>query len=622
MSAETLTFQAEVAKLLDIVVNALYSQREIFLRELISNASDACDKLRYAALTEPALIAGDADLRITLRLDKDAKTLTIADNGIGMDRDDLINNLGTIARSGTAEFLKGLGGDARKDVSQIGQFGVGFYSAFMVASQVEVHTRKAGSEHGWCWSSDGKGGFTITEDAGAARGARIVLHLKDDAAEFLDVWRLRQVVKTYSDHIGLPVVLLGGEDGTGEDETLNQASALWTRSRSEVTEEQYKEFYHHVGHAYDDPWLTVHYRAEGAIEYTGLLFIPTQKPFDLFQPERKQHVKLYVNRVFITDDCDGLLPPYLRFVRGVVDSADLPLNVSREMLQHNPVLAKIKTGLVKRILSDLKKKAEDADAYAGFWGTFGPVLKEGLYEDFERRDDLLALARFHSTHGDGLVSLEDYVSRMKDGQDAIYFITGDSVAALRKSPQLEGYLAKGVEVLLLTDPIDEFWTGHGLRWKEKAFESVAQGAAKLDAIKAEEQADKPEQAPADQTDALIALLKGTLGERVKDVRVSSRLTASACCLVADEGQMSIHLERLLRQHQGQEAAPARVLEINAGHATIKALAARAAAETTSAALEDMAFLLFDQARIVEGEAPSDPVEFAARLSRLMQAGLL
>ncbi|GAB3128631.1 molecular chaperone HtpG [Novispirillum itersonii] len=622
MSAETLTFQAEVAKLLDIVVNALYSQREIFLRELISNASDACDKLRYAALTEPALIAGDADLRITLRLDKDAKTLTIADNGIGMDRDDLINNLGTIARSGTAEFLKGLGGDARKDVSQIGQFGVGFYSAFMVASQVEVHTRKAGGEHGWCWSSDGKGGFTITEDADAPRGARIVLHLKDDAAEFLDVWRLRQVVKTYSDHIGLPVVLLGGEDGTGADETLNQASALWTRSRSEVTEEQYKEFYHHVGHAYDDPWLTVHYRAEGAIEYTGLLFIPTQKPFDLFQPDRKQHVKLYVNRVFITDDCDGLLPPYLRFVRGVVDSADLPLNVSREMLQHNPVLAKIKTGLVKRILSDLKKKAEDTDAYAAFWGTFGAVLKEGLYEDFERRDDLLALARFHSTHGDGLVSLEDYVSRMKDGQDAIYFITGESVAALRKSPQLEGYLAKGVEVLLLTDPIDEFWTGHGLRWKEKAFESVAQGAAKLDAIKAEEQAETPEQAPADQTDALIALLKGTLGERVKDVRVSSRLTASACCLVADEGQMSIHLERLLRQHQGQDAAPARVLEINAGHGTIKALAARAAAETTSPALEDMAFLLFDQARIVEGEAPADPVEFAARLSRLMQAGLV
>lgn len=622
MSAETLTFQAEVAKLLDIVVNALYSQREIFLRELVSNASDACDKLRYAALTEPSLIAGDADLRITLRIDKDAKTLTVADNGIGMDRDDLINNLGTIARSGTAEFLKGLGGDARKDVSQIGQFGVGFYSAFMVASQVDVHTRKAGSEHGWCWSSDGRGGFTITEDDTATRGARIVLHLKDEAAEFLDVWRLRQVVKTYSDHIGLPVVLLGGEDGAGEDETLNQASALWTRSRSEVTDEQYKEFYHHVGHAYDDPWLTVHYRAEGAIEYTGLLFIPTQKPFDLFQPDRKQHVKLYVNRVFITDDCDGLLPPYLRFVRGVVDSADLPLNVSREMLQHNPVLAKIKTGLVKRILSDLKKKAEDTDAYATFWGTFGAVLKEGLYEDFERRDDLLALARFHSTHGDGLVSLEDYVSRMKDGQDAIYFITGDSVAALRKSPQLEGYLAKGVEVLLLTDPIDEFWTGHGLRWKEKAFESVAQGAAKLDAIKAEDPADKPEQAPADQTDALIALLKGTLGERVKDVRVSSRLTASACCLVADDGQMSIHLERLLRQHQGQDAAPARVLEINAGHATIKALAARAAADTTSPALEDMAFLLFDQARIVEGEAPADPVEFAARLSRLMQAGLL
>lgn len=624
MSTETMTFQAEVAKLLDIVVNALYSQREIFLRELISNASDACDKLRYAALTEPALIAGDADLRITLRVDRDARTLTITDNGIGMDRDDLINNLGTIARSGTSEFLKGLGGDARKDVSQIGQFGVGFYSAFMVATQVDVRTRKAGAGHGWCWSSDGKGGFTITEDAGAARGASITLHLKDEAGEFLEAWRLKQVVKTYSDHIGLPVILLGGTEGTGEDETLNQASALWTRSRSEVSEEQYKEFYHHVAHAFDDPWLTVHYRAEGAIEYTGLLFVPTQKPFDLFQPDRKQHVKLYVNRVFITDDCDGLLPPYLRFVRGVVDSADLPLNVSREMLQHNPVLAKIKAGLVKRVLGDLKKKAEDADAYAGFWGTFGAVLKEGLYEDFDRRDDLLALARFHSTRGEGLVSLADYVERMKDGQDAIYFITGESVETLRRSPQLEGYLAKGVEVLLLTDPIDEFWTGHGLRWADRPFESVAQGAAKLDAIQSDAaETPTPEQAPADQTDALIALLKGTLGDRVKDVRVSSRLTASACCLVADEGQMSIHLERLLRQHQGQEdGAPARVLEINAGHEMIKALAARVSQETTSPALEDMAFLLLDQARIVEGEAPSDPVAFAGRLSRLMQAGLV
>ncbi|MGC2856802.1 molecular chaperone HtpG [Novispirillum sp. DQ9] len=624
MAEEKLSFQAEVSRILDIVVHSLYSQREIFLRELVSNASDACDKLRYQAITQPELIAGDADFRIEMTVDAQAGTLTVADNGIGMNRDDLIANLGTIARSGTGEFLRGLSGDSRKDVSLIGQFGVGFYASFMVADTVEVITRKAGEEHGWRWTSQGKGEFTITDAPDATRGARIVLHLKDDAKEFLEPHRLRQVVKSYSDHIGLPVILKGEED-----ETLNTASALWTRSRSEITDEQYKEFYHHVAHAFDDPWLTVHYRAEGAIEYTGLLFIPTEKPFDLFQPDRKQHVKLYVNRVFITDDCEGLLPPYLRFVRGVVDSPDLPLNVSREMLQHNPLLRKMQGGLVKRLFSELEKKAADAEAYVPFWTSFGPVLKEGLYEDFERRDQILELARFRTTAnegkgGDGVVSLADYVGRMKEGQDAIYFITGDDAGVLRRSPQLEGYLAKGIEVLLLTDPIDEFWTGMVPSYKDKPFKSVAQGSADLSKIKGEDKAgeEKKDAAPTERLDILVGALKMALGEAVKEVRASDRLTSSPCCLVADEGGMSIHLERLLRQHNNTpRVAPARILEINPGHSLIKHMADRATADATAPDLVDMAHLLLDQARIVEGEAPADPVAFAGRLAKVMEKGL-
>lgn len=630
MAEEKLSFQAEVAKLLDIVVHSLYSQKEIFLRELISNASDACDKLRYGALTDPALIAGDSDLRIELSIDKGARTLTVRDNGIGMNRDDLINNLGTIARSGTGEFLKAMSGDARKDVSLIGQFGVGFYSAYMVADSVDVYTRKAGEEQGWCWSSDGKGEFTIREVADLPRGTAICLHLKEDEGEFLEPFRLQNVVKTYSDHIALPVILKGqpDEDGTvGEDETINSASALWTRPKSEITDEQYKEFYHHVAHAFDDPWLTLHYKAEGAIEYTGLLYIPSDKPFDLFTPERKNHLKLYVNRVFITDECDGLLPAYLRFVRGLVDSPDLPLNVSREMLQHNPMLAKIRSGLVKRILSELAKKAEKApEDYAKFWDTFGAVLKEGLHEDFERRDDITKICRFHSTHGDDLVSLADYKGRMKEGQESIYFITGDNVDALKNSPQVEGYLAKGVEVLLLTDDIDEFWVSSVPSYDGTPLKSVGQGAADLDKIKADEKTEEDkakDAAPEAALDKLIAALKATLGERVKDVRSTDRLTSSACCLVADDGEMSIHLEKLLRAHKrGPDAFPARILEINPTHPLIKGLASRAEAETPADDLDDAAYLLFDQARIVEGEPPADPIAFARRLAKMMEKGLI
>ena len=626
--AETREFQAEVAKLLDLVVHSLYSNREIFLRELISNASDACDKLRYAALTDSKLLDDKrGDFAIHIGIDKTAKTLVISDNGIGMNHDELIANLGTIAKSGTAEFLKSVTeskSDSKKDVNLIGQFGVGFYSAFMVADKVEVVSHKAGDAKGWTWSSDGKGAFTVAEAPDATRGARITLHMKKDAEEFLEPVRLRQIVKTYSDHIALPVILdpiaddPNKKDGEPKAETLNSASALWMRSKSEVTPEQYKEFYHHVGHAFDEPWHTLHYRAEGAIEYTALLFIPTQKPFDLFHPERKGHVKLYVNRVFISDQLEGLMPRYLRFVRGVVDSSDLPLNISREMLQNNPTLRKIQAGIAKRLLKDLKERAEKPDDYAVFWETFGSVFKEGLYEEFERREDLLELARFTSTAGDGLVSLKDYVGRMKEGQDAIYYITGENAAVLKNSPQVEGFLAKGIEVLLLTDPIDEFWVPTVGTYDRKSFKSVAEAGTDLSNIKDADKKDEAnDDAPSDEIKTLVEKLKVSLGDAVADVRVSSRLTGSPVCLVADTGGMSLHLARMLKQH-GENPANAirKVLEINPKHPLIKRLGG-----VDGAALSDAALLLLDQARIVEGETVPDPGAFAKRLSAFLEKGL-
>lgn len=620
MAEEKREFQAEVAKLLDIVVHSLYSNKEIFLRELISNASDACDKLRYGALTDASLVDGDAEYRIRLIPDAAAKTLTIADNGIGMNKDDLIANLGTIAKSGTAEFMNKLTGDSKKDMTLIGQFGVGFYSAFMVAERVTVVTRKAGEEHGWRWESDGKGAFTITADTDAARGAAITLHLREEEGEFLERFRLSAIVKRYSDHIAIPVILVEGD----KEETLNSASALWTRAKSDVTPEQYKEFYHHVAHAFDDPWLTIHSKAEGAIEYTSLLYVPGSKPFDIFHPDRKQHVKLYVKRVFITDEAEGLLPPYLRFVRGVVDSQDLPLNVSREMLQHNPILAKMKSGLVKKVLSELKKKAgDDAEAYAAFWENFGAVLKEGIYEDFERKTDILALSRFRTTATEGWASLEEVAGRLKDGQGVIYYATGNDVAALKKSPQLEGFLAKGIEVLLLTDPIDEFWVPAVGEFEGKKLKSIADADVDLSQVKADDkaEADKPEAAPAEAMDTLIAALKLNLDGKVKDVRATDRLTSSAVCLAVDAGQMSMHLEKLLKAHNQLDQDSPRVLEINPRHPLIKALADKVKSSGREA-VQDLSLLLLDQARIVEGEAPADPVDFARRLAGIMEKGLV
>ncbi len=620
-AAETKPFQAEVSRLLDIVAHSLYSNKEIFLRELISNASDACDRLRYAALTEPTLADGDTNFRVVLTPVKSSRTLTIADNGVGMNHDELVENLGTIARSGTAAFMKELtGGDAKPDMSLIGQFGVGFYSAFMVADRVEVLSRKAGESEGWRWASDGQGSFTIEPAANVPRGARITLHMREGDDEFLEPHRLRQIVKTYSDHIALPIVLAEGN----KEETINTASALWTRPRAEITPEQYKEFYHHVGHGFDEPWLTVHARAEGVLEYTYLLFVPSQKPFDLFDPERKPRVKLYVRRVFITDEGADLLPPYLRFVKGIVDSEDLPLNISREMLQSNPMVARMRQQLTRRVLTELGKKASEApEEYATFWDAFGAVLKEGLYEDREQRETLLPLARFRSTTRDGLVSLDDYVAAMKPGQEAIYTITGDALDLLKKSPQLEGFRARGVEVLLLTDPIDEFWVSAIGTYNEKPFKSATRGAVDLDKIApaddAKAAADQRE--PSAKLASLIAIFKLALGNAVKDVRSSKRLTDSAVCLVAEEGDIDMHLERLLKQHRQLDSAAKRILELNPRHRLIERLAASVGDSGASDQLSEFAWLLLDQARIVEGEQLPDPPAFARRLANLLERGL-
>jgi molecular chaperone HtpG len=618
MTQETRTFQAEVSRLLDIVAHSLYSEKEIFLRELISNASDACDRLRYAAITEPNLTEGDANYRVVLTPVKSSKTLTIADNGIGMNHDDLVENLGTIARSGTAAFMNSLTGDSKKDMSLIGQFGVGFYSAFMVAEKVEVLSRKAGDEQGWRWESDGKGEFTITPEPNLKRGTRITLHIREGDEEYLETHRIRQIVTRYSDHIALPIVLA---DGNKED-TINNASALWTRPRSDITEDQYKEFYRHVGHGFDDPWLTLHARAEGVVEYTYLLFIPSSKPFDLFEPDRKTQVKLYVRRVFITDEGD-MVPSYLRFLRGVVDSEDLPLNISREMLQSNPIVARMRRQLTGRVLSELQKKAADTpEEYAKFWDNFGAVLKEGLYEDRDQRDTLLSLARFRSTTRDGFVSLDQYVEAMRPGQDAIYTITGDNLDLVRKSPQLEGFRARGVEVLLMTDPVDEFWLPAVGAYKEKTFKSATRGGVDLDKIAApEDKPEEPKPEPPAKLGSLIAIFKLALGDAVKDVRSSARLTDSAVCLVADEGDMDMRLERLLKQHRQLDTAAKRILEVNPNHRLIERLAASVGETGASDQLSEFAWLLLDQARIVEGEQLPDPPAFARRLAALLERGL-
>jgi molecular chaperone HtpG len=614
MSEEKLSFQAEVSQLLDIVVNSLYSEKEIFLRELISNASDSCDKLRYSSLTDKSLSQDDdQNLSIRISLDIKKKLLTIHDNGIGMSRDDLINNLGTIAKSGTKDFMKSLTGNKSKDVSLIGQFGVGFYSAFMVAKKVEVFTRKAGETDCWYWVSDGKGTFKINQSNDLQRGAKLVLHLRSEAKEFLEVERIKNIVKTYSDHISIPVILeTKDDDDKINNETLNTASALWTRPKNEITETQYSEFYKHISHGYDEPWHTLHFRAEGAIEYTGLMFIPTNKPFDLFQPERKSKINLYVNRVFIADDLDGLLPSYLRFIRGIIDSPDLPLNISREMLQDNPQLRKIKKGLTSKILKELKNKIKNKEDYNIFWNSFGAVLKEGLYEDIERREDLLELCKFQTINAKSR-TLKEYIEGMNDSQNSIYYLTGESVDILKTSPQLEIFKNKNIEVILLTDPVDEFWISSVGKYKEHEFKSVMVSDNELDSI---QNKNNSENTPSDSENddkndnilSLITIIKETLGSEVKDVKTSSRLVDSPVCLVGEEGGMSLHMERMMKQ-QGQSFTNPRILEINPKHSLIIKLS-----NQPKETVKEISHLLLDQARIIEGEAIPDRASFANRLS--------
>ena len=614
---EIFSFQTEVGQLLDIVARSLYSNREIFLRELVSNAFDACDKLRYETLTDPSLAKSSDQLSVSLEINKKAKTLSISDNGIGMNHGDLLETLGTIARSGTGAFLESLKEGEKGELGLIGKFGVGFYSAFMVAETVDVLTRKAGEEKSWQWSSDGKGQFTIEPGEREGSGTTVVLHLKKDAKEFLEEARVHHIVKTYSDHISFPVTL-GAE-------TLNSASAIWTRAPKDVTEEQHTEFYHHTSHAFDKPWLTLHSRVEGSVSHTSLLYVPSTAPFDLYDAERKSHVKLYVSRVFISENTKGLVPSYLRFLRGVVDSEDLTLNVSREMLQSDPKLAKIKTALSKKVIGALKKKASKApEEYAHFWENFGAVLKEGLIEDPSLRDKLLEICRFSSTQNGELTSLSDYVGRCKDGQDAIYYMAGDDMKKISQSPHLEGFRAKGVEVLLLADHVDEFWLQHITEFEGKTFKSVTRGATDLDKISGDEEAtDDNDAADSPALNDLIVAIKMELGGAVKDVRPSKRLTESPVCLIADDGDMDVNMERLLKQHGKLTDGMPRVLELNPDHRIVKKLAERAAGNEAASdtLLKDAAHLLLDQARIADGEAPADPAEFVRRLSAVLDSAL-
>ena len=609
-------FQAEVGRLLDIVANALYTDKEIFLRELISNASDACDKLRYEAIAKPELIAGDSDLKLTLSFDTDARTLTLNDNGIGMSHDELVKNLGTIAHSGTRDMLNKLDGN-KKDVNLIGQFGVGFYSAFMVADKVEVLSRKAGEKTAWLWISDGKGSYTLSEDVKANRGTQITLHLKDEASEFLIAERLKQVIKKYSDHISFPIQM----DGV----TVNKASALWMRPKADITPEQYKEFFHHVSGAtaFDTPWMTLHWRAEGAFEYTNLLFIPEMKPFDLYDPRRPHGVKLYVKRVFITDGLEGLIPPFLRFVKGVVDSEDLPLNISREMLQNNPMVSKMSTAITRKVLDALQEKAEKhIGEFGEFWALFGPVVKEGLYDAHAYREQLCKVVRFHSTHGDSLVSLADYVGRMKEGQEHIYYISVGDLQAAKNHPQLEAFKAKGIEVLFMTDTIDEFWIPMQNDFQGKKFKSVTRGSAELSNVKSDKKEEKKSDQDSDQTDKLITRLKNILSGEVKDVCLSERLVDSPVCLIAPENDTDIHMQHLLKKSQDYEKRHQHILEINGDHPIILKMKGMAANDASDALLKDTAFLLLDQAKIIEGEPLKNPSEFVRRMSLAIEKGLL
>jgi molecular chaperone HtpG len=624
---ETRAFQTEVKQLLQLMIHSLYSNREIFLRELISNASDAADKLRFEAVTTPALFENDPELTIRVGFDKDAGTLTISDNGIGMSREEVIANIGTIAKSGTKEFFSKLSGDQQKDANLIGQFGVGFYSAFIVADRVALTSRRAGASaaDGVRWESTGDGEFTLEAIEKAGRGTEIVLHLKDDAKEFLDDWRLKSVIRKYSDHIQLPIVMKKSEWDEeakaqvvrDEDETINQANAIWTRAKSEITEEQYQEFYKHVSHDWQPPLAWTHAKVEGRQEYTELLYVPSKAPFDMFDRERKHGLKLYVRRVFIMEDAEQLLPRYLRFVKGVVDSNDLPLNVSREILQQSKDVDAIRSGCVKKVLSLLEDLAENQkDKYIKFWDAFGRVFKEGMGEDFANKERVAKLARFYSTHESGIsaqsVSFADYVARMKHGQEKIYYVTADSLIAAQNSPHLEVFKKKGIEVLLLTESVDEWWLGSVDEFDGKKLLSVAKGDLDLGAL-ADDEEKKAAEKTADALKPLLEKIKNALAERVKEVRITHRLTESPACLVVDEHELSGNLERMLKAAGQKVNAVKPILEINPTHPLVEKLKADVDAET----FDGLSLILFEQSLLAEGGQLEDPAGFVKRVNQFM-----
>ena len=646
MTAENLNFSADVSRLLDIVANALYSNRDVFLRELISNSADACDRLRYESLSNDKLIKGDSDLRIEIRKDAKERKIYICDNGIGMDHDDLVNNLGTIARSGTSQIMEAIKAQqdngAKGDLNLIGQFGVGFYASFTVSNSVEVISRKAGDKNTWCWHSDGKTGYSIDNASKeqeelliGPRGTTIILDVKDDASDYLIEERLKHIILTYSDHIDMPIYV-GYKEELEEDqkwEPVNTASALWLRPKNEITTEQYNSFFSHLTNnmGMDEPVATLHWKAEGTLEFTSLLFLPSLRPWDLYDPSRKAGLQLYVKRVFITDKCEELLHPWMRFVQGIVDCQDLPLNISREMLQHNLVLQKIRTAITRRVLKEIDKLAQnDPVAFEAFWLQFGPVLKEGLYDAVQHRDEIFKICRFHSTHEDGkLTSLEDYVSRMGDGQKSIFYIGGEKATALKNSPQIEGFKARGIEVLLFEDTIDEFWVQSAMGFGDHPFVSVTKGDIDLDNIaqsadkKTKDKVENEDDADKKDDDTVIKLIdrmKNILGDEIGDVRTSSRLTSSPVCLVAGDKEADLNLEKMLRIQQQFQGESKRILEINAKHPLIMRMA-EIAANDSNGRLEKATQLLLDQARIIQGEPISDPTSFAQNMSEFIQGGI-
>ncbi len=622
-------FEADTGKILDIVINSLYSEREIFVRELISNASDAIDKKKYLALTNKSINDTSDPFEIKIEVNSKENTIKITDNGIGMDEEDLINSLGTIARSGTKAFLEQFNkskDDKKEDVNLIGQFGVGFYASFMVADKVEVLSKKAGTDKSWKWISDGKNGYSIEKGEKTNSGTELILHLKKDAKEFLEGTRIQFVVRKYSDHISYPVKMLEVSKKDAKEETINEASALWTRAPKDIKEKQYEDFFSHIGAGFGKPLLTMHNNTEGTVSYTNLLCIPSSKPFDLFNPDRKSSLKLYINRVFITDKCDNLIPAYLRFVKGIVDTQDIDLNVSREMLQNNPAVAKISKSLVGKILRELKKIADkDKAKYIQFWNEFGQVLKEGLYEDLERKDTLLELARFSNNENDDLISLEDYVNIMDKNQKDIYYIAADTKSQALSSPHLEGFKSKGIKVLVMADPIDQFWLSMAGQFKEKNFVSITQGEIDLDNIKSDKKDPKNKDTKKDDVDKkftnLIAHLKSSLGPNVKDIRLTSKLIDSPACLVADKGDMDVAMENLMKQRDPNYQGAPRILEINPDHALVEKMNNLLSDKKHNNLVDDAGTLLFEQARMMEGKLPSDPTKFAKIMNNFLVKGV-